>query len=127
MGKGIAAFLFCFIIFFLSFIFPFGQMLYWTILYSENILNSETVDLIYNTLYLVFLSCLTLIILSFISNYGMRISKSKPLNILNTLSISGYAIPGVILAIAYITFLGWFDENIIKVYDFPSIKKIFFG
>ncbi len=127
MGKGIAAFLFCFIIFFLSFIFPFGQMLYWTILYSENILNSETVDLIYNTLYLVFLSCLTLIILSFISNYGIRISKSKPLNILNTLSISGYAIPGVILAIAYITFIAWFDENIIKVYDFPSIKKIFFG
>ena len=127
MGKGIAAFLFCFIIFFLSFIFPFGQMLYWTILYSENILNSETVDLIYNTLYLVFLSCLTLIILSFISNYGMRISKSKPLNILNTLSISGYAIPGVILAIAYITFIAWFDENIIKVYDFPSIKKVFFG
>tara|TARA_B100001778_G_C18315074_1_gene506070 strand:- start:6 stop:560 length:555 start_codon:yes stop_codon:yes gene_type:complete len=54
-------------------------------------------------------------------------SKSKPLNILNTLSISGYAIPGVILAIAFITFIAWFDETLIKAYDFPSIKKIFFG
>ena len=40
--------------------------------------------------------------------------KTKFLNILSTLSISGYAIPGVILAVAFITFIAWFDENIVK-------------
>merc|ERR1739848_485090 len=120
-------FLFCFIIFFLSFVFPFSQMLYWTIIYSDNLFDLKILSLIYNTLYLAFLSCLALIIFSFISNYGMRVSKSKPLNILNTLSISGYAIPGVILAIAFITFISWFDNSIVKLLGFDSIKKVFFG
>ena len=57
----------------------------------------------------------------------MRVSKSKPLNIMNTLSISGYAIPGVILAIAFITFIAWFDNNFVKLFGFESIKKVFFG
>ena len=49
------------------------------------------------------------------------------MNILSTLSISGYAIPGVILAVAFITFIAWFDENIIKELGFLSIKKVFIG
>ena len=44
-----------------------------------------------------------------------------------TISISGYAIPGVILAVAFITFIAWFDENIVKTLGFLSIKKIFIG
>ena len=126
-GKSFLAFLFCFIIFFLSFVFPFSQMLYWTIIYVDNLFDLKILRLIYNTLYLVFLSSLALIIFSFISNYGMRISKSRPLNILNTLSISGYAIPGVILAIAFITFISWIDNSFVKSFGFQSVKKIFFG
>ena len=42
-------------------------------------------------------------------------------------SITGYAIPGVILAVAFITFVAWFDNNIIKYYELSSIKKIFIG
>ena len=126
-GKSFLAFLFCFVIFFLSFIFPSSQMLYWTIIYSDNLFDLEVLSLIYNTLYLVFLSSLALIIFSFISNYGMRVSKSKSLNMMNTLSISGYAIPGVILAIAFITFIAWFDNNFVKLFGFESIKKVFFG
>ena len=56
-----------------------------------------------------------------------RVSNNKTLNILSTLSISGYAIPGVILAIAFITFIAWFDENIINSLGFLSIKKLFIG
>ena len=68
-----------------------------------------------------------LITLSLVSNYGNRVSNNKTLNILSTLSISGYAIPGVILAIAFITFIAWFDENIIKSLGLLSIKKLFIG
>ena len=57
---------------------------------------------------------LFLIVFSLISNYGNRVTKNKTLNILSTLSISGYAIPGVILAIAFITFIAWFDNSIVK-------------
>ncbi len=126
-SKSFLAFTFCFILFFLSFIFPVGQMLYWTIKFPENWTDINLVKLLMNTLYLVFLSSIVLIFFSLISNYGNRVSQKKFLNILSTLSISGYAIPGVILAIAFITFVAWFDETVIKAYGFLSIKKLFIG
>jgi len=121
------AFLLCFIIFFLSFIFPISQMLYWTIIYPKNFFDLNIYDLILNTLLLVSLSSVILIIFSFISNYGNRVSKSKILNFLTTISISGYALPGIILAVAYITFVAWFDNTIISYFEIQSIKKIFIG
>ncbi len=125
--KSFFAFLFCFSIFFFSFLFPLGQMLYWTIKFPENLIDLNIIELLINTLYLVSLSSLILIIFSLISNYGNRVSKNKLLNILSTLSISGYAIPGVILAVAFITFIAWFDENFIKFFGFLSVKKLFIG
>ena len=125
--KSFYAFIFCFILFFLSFLFPLSQMLYWTIKFPENFIDLKLFNLLLNTLYLVSLSSLVLIFFSLISNYGNRVSNKKILNLLSTLSISGYAIPGVILAIAFITFVAWFDENIIKNLGFMSIKKIFIG
>ena len=126
-SKSILAFLFCFLLFFLSFLFPLGQMLYWTVKFPENFLDFNSMDLFLNTVYLVLLSCLVLITFALISNYGNRVSKNKTLNFLSTFSISGYAIPGVILAVAFITFIAWFDENIIQFFGFNSIKKIFIG
>jgi len=125
--KAYYAFSFCFILFFISFLFPLSQMLYWTIKFPENLYDLNIINLLLNTLYLVFLSSLVLIFFALISNYGNRVSNKKILNLLSTLSISGYAIPGVILAIAFITFVAWFDENIIKTLGFLSIKKIFIG
>ena len=125
--KSFLAFIFCFILFFLSFLFPIGQMLYWTIKFPENMIGFPIIDLSLNTLYLVFVSSLILIFFALISNYGNRVSNKKILNFLSTVSISGYAIPGVILAIAFITFIAWFDENLIKELGFLSIKNIFIG
>ncbi len=125
--KSFMAFMFCFLVFFLSFIFPLSQMMYWTIKFPENLFDLEIIGLFINTLYLVVLSSLVLIIFALISNYGNRVTKNKTLNILSTLSISGYAIPGVILAVAFITFIAWFDESVVKTYGFLSIKKVFIG
>ena len=126
-GKSLMAFAFCFLVFFLSFLFPLIQMMYWTIKFPENLIDLQITKLLINTLYLVVLSSLFLIIFALISNYGNRVNKDKTLNILSTLSISGYAIPGVILAVAFITFIAWFDESVIKTYGFLSIKKVFIG
>ena len=76
--------------------------------------DRNIINLLLNTLYLVGLSSLVLIVFALISNYGNRVSKNKTLNFLSTLSISGYAIPGVILAVAFITFIAWLDESMIK-------------
>jgi len=125
--KSILACLFCMVVFFLSFLFPVFQMLYWTIIFPKHLLDLNLIELFSNTMLLVFLSCCLLILLAFISNYGNRVSKSKFLEILNTFSISGYAIPGIILAVAFITFISWLDLNMINYLGTQSIKSIFIG
>jgi len=125
--KALLAFSFCFLIFFISFLFPVLQMLYWTIIFPKHLIDLDLVNLFSNTVLLVLLSSFVLISFAFISNYGNRLSRSKFLEILTTFSISGYAIPGIILAVAFITFISWFDNNIISFFDLKNIKSIFIG
>ena len=125
--KSILAFTFCFFIFFISFLFPVSQMLYWTVSFPKHLADLNLIRLFLNTIFLVFLSSIVLIFLSFISNYGNRVTKSKLLDMLTTFSVSGYAIPGIILAIAFITFISWFDNNIISYFGIKTIKSVFIG
>ena len=122
--KSFLAFLFCMLVFSISFLFPVLQMLYWTILFPKHLADLDLVDLFSNTVILVILSSCLLIALAFISNYGNRVSKSKFLEALTTFSISGYAIPGIILAVAFISFISWFDNSILGQ---GGIKPIFIG
>jgi len=125
--KSLLAFSFCLIVFFVSFLFPVLQMLYWTIMFPKHFIDLNVTKLLVNTMLLVFLSSCVLISLAFISNYGNRVSKSKFLEILTTFSISGYAIPGIILAVAFITFISWFDNNVINFFGLHNIKSFFIG
>jgi iron(III) transport system permease protein len=125
--KSILAFFFCLIVFSLSFLFPVLQMLYWTVSFPKHLADLDIIKLSLNTIFLVFFSSIVLISLSFISNYGNRVTRSKFLDGLTTFSISGYAIPGIILAIAFITFVSWFDNNIVSLLGFKTIKSIFIG
>jgi iron(III) transport system permease protein len=125
--KAFFAFSFCLTVFAISFLFPVLQMLYWTIMFPKHFTDLNVMQLLMNTMVLVFLSSCVLISLAFISNYGNRVSKSKFLEILTTFSISGYAIPGIILAVAFITFISWFDNNVIIFFSINTIKSIFIG
>jgi iron(III) transport system permease protein len=125
--KSFLAFSFCMLIFFISFLFPVLQMLYWTIIFPKHLADLDLINLFSNTIILVILSSCLLIALAFISNYGNRVSKSKFLETLTTFSISGYAIPGIILAVAFITFISWFDSIILGQFELSSIKPIFIG
>ena len=63
-----------------------------------------------------------MIVFAFIANYGNRVTKSKFLEVLTTFSISGYAIPGVILAVAFITLVSFLDNLV-----FINLKTMFIG
>ena len=125
--KSLLGFSFCFFVFFISFLFPVLQMLYWTIIFPKHFIDLNVTELFINTILLVFLSSVVLILFAFISNYGNRVSKSKFLETLTTFSISGYAMPGIILAVAFITFISWFDNNIMNFFGINTIKSIFIG
>ena len=125
--KAFFAFFVLILVFSVSFLFPVLQMLYWTIIFPKNFMDLNISQLFINTVILVLLTSFVLLIFSFLSNYGNRVTRSKFLQHMSTFSITGYAIPGVILAVAFITFIAWFDNTVIKFFDLGSIKKIFIG
>ena len=101
-------------------------MVYWTIKFPKYFHDINLISLNLNTLILVLISTTVLIFFSFLTNYGNRISKSKFLNYLSTFSISGYAIPGIILAVALITFFAKLSDAFSN-YGFYSFKTLFIG
>ncbi len=126
--KGaIVPFILCFLILFLSFLFPLSQMIYWTIKFPKYFQDINIINLNLNTLKLVLITSASLVFASLFINYGVRISKSKILNYLTNFSISGYAIPGVILAVAFITFFSNMSDFLSEYLNFKSSKSIFIG
>ena len=117
----------CSLLFFCSFLFPVMQMTYWTVKFPKYFQDINFWSLNFNTLLLVLLSSVCLIMFSFLTNYGNRVSKSKILNCLSTFSISGYALPGVILAVAFITFISWLSDILANSFGTVSFKSIFIG
>ncbi len=126
-SKSLIPFCLCSIIFFVSFVFPVSQMIYWTLKFPKYIQDLDIIKINLNTLYLVGLSSFVLVTISLFINYGNRISKSKILSYLTNFSISGYAIPGVILAVAFITLFSNLSDFISENSNFGSTKKIFIG
>ena len=120
--KSFYATSFCSILFFCSFLFPVAQMIYWTLKYPKYLQDLNFLNLGFNTLLLVFLSCILMITFAFIANYGNRVTKSKFLEVLTAFSVSGYAIPGVILAVAFITLVSYLDDLILV-----NFKSVFIG
>ena len=125
--KTILPILFCSLLFFFSFIFPTSQMAYWTFKFPKYFQDINLWSLNLNTLILVVIASFILVFFSFLINYGNRVSKSKFLNYLSFFSISGYAIPGIILAVAFISFFSWISDLLTLNFGFLSIKKIFIG
>ncbi len=120
--KSYLAFLFCFILFFISFIFPLFQMVYWSFKFPEYFDNLNILELNLNTFFLITSTALILITTSLITNFGNRVLKSKFLNFISNLSISGYAIPGIIISVSIISFLSLLD-NVISL----NLKNVFIG
>ncbi len=125
--KSLFVFLFCFTVLFVSFIFPVSQMIYWTLKYPKYFSDINILTINLNTIIVVGISSLILVSISLIINYGNRLSKNKILNYLTNFSISGYAIPGVILAVAFITFFSNLSDLVSENTNFGSTKKIFIG
>ena len=125
--KAAIVFFFCFFLLFISFIFPVSQMLYWAIKFPKYFQDLDFFKLNLNTLLLVSLASLILVSISLYINYGSRISRSKILNYLTNFSISGYAIPGIILAVAFITLFSNLSDYLSSTFHIGSSKKFFIG
>ena len=125
--KAIIPVFICSLIFLVSFIFPVSQMIYWTLKFPKYIQDIDIFKINLNTLTLVALASTLIVVVSLFINYGSRISKSKILSYLTNFSISGYAIPGIILAVAFITFFSNLSDFFSNYFSFKSTKGLFIG
>ena len=120
--NAILASIFCNSLFFFSFIFPISLMLFWFLKFPNFFSFNEFLKLNINTFILVFFSCIFLIFVSLFNNFTNRIINTKLLNAINIISVSGYAIPGVILSLALMNFFSFISY----ITNF-NIKELFIG
>ena len=90
-------------------------MIYWTVKFPKYIQDINIIKNKFKNIFLVGLASLIIVLVSLFINYGSRISKSKILNYLTNFSVSGYAIPGIILAVAFITFFSNMSDFLVRI------------
>ncbi len=128
--KSFLASFFCFFLFSISFLFPLILMLKWSLVNSSFLDLDQILHLNYNSVKLIFLSSIFIISISLIVTFSGRVLKSRALSFFSNLSISGYAIPGIVVSVSIISLFSLIDSffNVeIRGYFIGSIFGLIFG
>ncbi len=128
--KGFFAFLFCLCLFTVSFLFPLILMLKWSLMNNSYLDLNQILHLNYNSVKLILLSSVFIISISLIVTFSGRVLKSKTLSFFSNLSISGYAIPGIVVSVSVISLFSLIDRFIdmdLRGYFIGSIFGLIFG
>ncbi len=128
--KGFLAFIFCFFLFSISFLFPLILMVKWSLVNSSFLDLNQILHLNYNSVKLIFLSSIFIISISLIVAFSGRVLKSRALSFFSNLSVSGYAIPGIVVSVSIISLFSLIDDffNVeIRGYFIGSIFGLIFG
>ena len=128
--KSFFAFLFCLLLFTVSFLFPLVLMLKWSLMNSSFLDLDQILQLNYNSVKLIFLSSIFIISISLIVTFSGRVLKSKILSFFSNLSISGYAIPGIVISVSIISLFSLIDSFLdmnLRGYFIGSISGLIFG
>lgn len=108
--KGLNAFLastFTGVVFLISFLIPFVQLLVWAIKNYSHVLDSSFLKIIGDTVFVSLISAIIIVVLSLIIGNTYRLCKSKGLKAYTKLANIGYSIPGTVIAIGVLTvFIG---------------------
>ncbi len=89
----------CSLIFLLSFLFPFFQLLHWVSMTYHKVVNQDFFLLIYRSFGLAAVSGLVIVILAVVLLYALRLSPFKWVKNVTKFSTLGYAIPGAVIAV----------------------------
>ncbi len=111
--RSFFAFGFCSIIFGLSFIVPVFQLLFWTITSFKVEIDVHYVTLLKNTIVLGVLGTVFTMGVAIILAYSNRSMGDIKTGIVSKLCLSGYALPGTVLAVGMMGIIAWLDKTLI--------------
>ncbi|MEO9482264.1 MAG: iron ABC transporter permease [Ekhidna sp.] len=117
-------FAFCMLPFFLGFIVPVGQLIWWFILAYSHDVWSHLLTLAANTAILGSLSSIIILSLSIILAYTFRLVDKKGFKkTLSKLPMLGYAMPGAVIAVGIVALVLLINPNLI----YSGIAALIFG
>lgn len=114
-------FLFCAVIFCMAFVIPVCQLLVWTVESFKIEFSPHYFKLLTNTLFLGVIGTLFTMMVAVILSYSGRRMKDVKTGVAAKLSLSGYALPGTVLAVGMMNVIGWFDRSLIGFLDLFGI------
>lgn len=103
---------FCTLIFLVSFLIPFIQLLIWGVKNYYSVLDYGFIRIIYNTLLVTTIAGLGVMVLSVIVSNFSRMSSSKVSKVFSKLVLLGYSIPAAVIAIGIMSFVIGLDKAI---------------
>jgi iron(III) transport system permease protein len=109
--KAALAFIFCGTAVLLGFLLPAGQLAYWAVTVSEEVIDAEFLKIVGNSLFLGGIGSLLALILALFFGYGQRLYSRRIIRLSVRISAMGYAIPGTVVAIGVIIPLAWIDNT----------------
>ncbi|WP_225435406.1 ABC transporter permease [Bacillus aerolatus] len=116
-----AAFTYCFAVFSVGFLIPFVQLIAWTALTFDEVWNDTFFTLVYQTLYVAFISTLLIMILAVIVANVCR-KQSAFSYFLAKWVTTGYSIPGAIVAIGVLALFIGLDERLAPLYAMMGME-----
>lgn len=109
--KNLCAFLWCFIVLFFAFIVPFSWLIYWGFYDITQTFPKFTNAMIYS-LVMSIVSSFAIVLISYYLCFVVRLGGGRIAKIILKISSLGYAIPGAVVAIGILLFLGFINKHI---------------
>lgn len=114
--KGTLASLVCLVFLSLGFIIPVLQLLVWSTLTYEKVLDAEFLKLLGNSLEVALIAAVIILVISVIISNFSRIQDSLMAKLFPKVTLLGYSIPGAVLSMGVILFFIDLDHKLEGVY-----------
>lgn len=112
--KQWGAFFLCFLPFFLGFLVPFAQLIYWTSS-QLNTLDVQFFIISWNSLFVALGVAMLVVLLGLLLNYAFFYNKGTLSGWGRRMGSVGYALPGAVVAIGVVVFFTYLDRTIGEV------------
>jgi len=120
--AGIAAFMYCGVVFLIGFLIPFIQLIAWAKMTFHKVWDTSFFTLLYQTVYVAVISTMIILILAVVVANVCR-SHSSLSFILSKCVTSGYSIPGPIIAIGVLAMFIALDKWLAPLYSSMGLGK----
>lgn len=109
-------------IFSLGFFIPFIQLFQWMLLTFEKVASPKFLELMFNSVYVSFISASIIIVIALVIGNFARLSEGPFAKAISKITVLGYSIPGAVIAIGVLTLFLALDRFLRTVYVFIGIS-----